>query len=471
LIALRVIPTLFLSVENSFGGIVVMSAVATRMSTRSERGRNGNGAAPAALLEKKRKAVHADPLGEQMNGKPVKPSARETMSLAQKIISDYNVDPYDYRDEVLEDAVILMFRHYDLFRLFSFEESTMRKFVERVKTYYNPQNLFHNFKHVWGVLHLAYQILIRGADEYLLPMDIYAVMIAALCHDIQHPGNNNAFEVATTSDLSKAKKGIIGAGILECHHATMTYTLLNAKGQDSDILRGFNEEQADHFKRQVSLIILGTDMAKHPSILAEAQAYSKAASTMRATALDSEQQPEQSVSGSSVNGNYSHSVAPHPKGDKGDKPPTPTMRKSVSKYQIAYEDANPLKRDGVDSTDPESRIAFTRVIVHTADIGAQTQTGDVARKWMERCYGEFRSQARKEELLGIVTSPFLHDLKEDYKTYSAQYSFIEETVEPLWGAMSTFLPKLAFAMEQLNQNKLVYKKMLDDYLSAHQKGL
>lgn len=453
-----------------------MSGLVTRMSTRSGDGRKKI-VAPAPDEPKRKRKSEAEEVDK--NEKPTKPSSRQTMDLAKKIISDYDVDPYDYRDEILEDAVILMFRHYDLFQLFSFDEPTMRKFVEKVKIYYNPKNLFHNFKHVWGVLHLSYQILIRGADEYLLPMDIFAVMVAALCHDIQHPGNNNAFEVATASDLSKTKKGIVGAGILECHHATMTNALLTGSGMGVDILRGLNEEQADHFKRQVSLIILGTDMAKHSSILAEARAYSRAESTIHASASAGafSRGKKSSASATTVaavaaaesaaNGKFSHSVAELPAKVQD---PARTVKKSVSQHQIAYEDANPLRRDVVDSNDPESRIAFTRVIVHTADIGAQTQSTAVALKWMERCYGEFRSQAQKEEMLGIVTSPFLHDLKEDYKTFSAQYSFIEETVEPIWAAMSAFLPKLAFAREQLVRNKLGYKKMLDDYLSAHQKG-
>lgn len=451
-----------------------MTTVFTRMNTRNGSGRKVDNATTAAPVEKKRKTAQVDNVVKPKKERSVLTNGASDFTLAEKIISDFNTDPYDHSDEILEDAVVLMFRHYDLFQLFSFDELTMRRFVRKVKAYYNPNNLFHNFKHVWGVLHLTYQILIRGADEYLLPMDIFAAMIAALCHDIQHPGNNNAFEAATTSDLSKTKKGIVGAGILECHHATMTYTLLNVRGQDSDILSGLNDEQADHFRRQVTLIILGTDMAKHPDILAEVRSYTPAASTIRGGAYNSDEQLEHTATGESVmNGNYSHSVAPAPDGEKGkskQKPPTPTMR-SVSKHQIAYEDAKPLRRGAVDSTDPESRIAFTRVLIHTADIGAQTQRADVAKRWMERCYGEFRSQAQKEEQLGIVTSPFLHDLKEDYKTYSAQYSFIEETVEPLWGAMSAFLPKLSFACDQLEQNKLGYKKMLDDYLSSHQKGL
>ena len=61
-----------------------------------------------------------------------------------------------------------------------------------------------------------------------------------------------------------------------------------------------------------------------------------------------------------------------------------------------------------------------------------------------------------------MTSAFLHDLTGDDKIYSAQYYFIEETVEPLWTAISTIVPDLQFALNQLVSNKLTYKKLLND---------
>lgn len=396
-----------------------------------------------------------------------KETTRKTKSLAQQVTFDYNIDPYDYEDNILEDAVIEMLSHYDLLRQFSVAESTIRKFLVQVKSFYNPKNLFHNFKHVWGVMHLSFQILTRGGDEFLLPLDIYATMIAALCHDIQHPGNNNAFEVATASDLSKVKSYNVDAGILERHHATITNSLLNAPGTDYDILVGLAQDQKDHFRRQVGLIILGTDMGKHASILAEARSYMRTASTDRSHTTTQESDASTTTTGS----NASNGKVNATNGAKKGKPSESrsAIMKCASASLIAYADAKPLKSGCVDCSDPESRIAFTRVLVHTADIGAQTQCPQVARKWMDRCYGEFRSQAEKEEILGIVTSPFLHDLKEEYKTYSAQCSFIEETVEPLWDAMANFLPKLAPARQQLVVNKLGYKKMLEEYLSGRSK--
>ena len=333
-----------------------MSVSVTRMHTRQWADVSEEEAKVKAPNKKQKSEVAPKSSNKIENKKFVK----DTAPGAQKIIFDYNVDPYDHKEEVLMDAVMEMLKHYDLFRLYSFDRTVMKRFLLHVKLFYNPKNLFHNFKHVWGVLHLSFQILTHGGDQYLLPLDIFAIVVAALCHDIQHPGNNNAFELATSSDLSKAKSYNVDAGILERHHATITHSLLNADGTDYDILIGLTPAQKEHFRRQVALIILGTDMAKHTSILAEAQAYNLAQSVARSSSVTPE--PEsQSLTSSSNNA-------------KSPKPPTHKKFTIIeaSCLQIAYEEAKPARRDVVDVNDPESRLAFSRVLVHTADIGAQT---------------------------------------------------------------------------------------------------
>jgi hypothetical protein len=399
--------------------------------------------------------------GSSMINKKDSQLKRSAESL-KEIIFKYDTDPYDFDDSTLVDAALMMFKHYKILDKFSFSESVFRNFILRVRSFYNPNNLFHNFKHVWGVLHICFQILTHGGESYLTPLDIFAVMVAALCHDIQHPGNNNAFEAATSSDLSKMLDySGPGAGILEWHHASITQELLNANGTDYDILVGLTKKQKHTFCRQIGLIILGTDMAKHAGILAEAVSYTASSSSLLQQQLEAT-----SCASVELSGEPSCDInARKPKSSKnGTKS---TKNKNDEDTNSLYAEALPRMAGAVDKSDPEWRLCFTRVLVHTADIGAQTQGSAVARKWMDRCYGEFRSQAEKEELLGIMTSPFLHDLKEDSKTLSAQLFFIEHTVEPLWGAMASLLPKLTFALEQLRENKQLYQEMLEKYLLKH----
>lgn len=379
------------------------------------------------------------------------------------IVFDYNIDPYDHSDDVLMDCTIIMFHAYDIFRTCKFTETTLRVFMEQVQKFYNPENLFHNFKHVWSVMHMSFAILRFGGDEYLETVDIFAVLVSALCHDLHHPGNNNAFEVATDSELSKLYSFSDETCVLEHHHAQSTHKLLISDEQE--LCHGLSRLQKEQFFKLVEFIILGTDMEKHSKLVAEAVSYT--AEIEQSGCGESRKKSRHGCSSSSRTTKMSE-MSTDQADDFVSKSNGSAMPEKVERSISGGSLSHHLSIHGpVERHNTLSRMSFARVLVHAADIGAQTQSKEVAYRWMQRCYGEFRSQANKERGLGIMTSPFLHDLQEDYKTFSSQYTFIAGIVEPLWTAMAKFLPQLQFAVDQLVENKLGYKKMLEDYQSSN----
>jgi hypothetical protein len=58
----------------------------------------------------------------------------------------------------------------------------------------------------------------------LRPIEILSMLIATICHDLQHPGYNNAFLIKT-----KDQKATIynDKSVLESHHASSTFVLLS----------------------------------------------------------------------------------------------------------------------------------------------------------------------------------------------------------------------------------------------------
>jgi len=188
------------------------------------------------------------------------------------IIYKYDIDPYQYTHEFLIDCSIDMFIHYNLLTIYGIEQINFRYFLYKVNELYQSENYFHNFNHAWSVLHSSFQILTHGADKLLDSIDILAVLISSLCHDLKHPGTNNAFELATHSNLSKLYNFVSNVGsrpILEYHHLTQTLNLLN----EYDLLMNLNNIQKNNFFREVSIIILGTDMAQHSVIVNELKSY------------------------------------------------------------------------------------------------------------------------------------------------------------------------------------------------------
>lgn len=87
--------------------------------------------------------------------------------------------------------------------------STLVAFVQDVEYGYfgNP---YHSFLHAVDVLYVMYYILIDLNIAQILgmnKMEISALLIAALTHDILHPGLNNLFHINTESEIAKKYSG------------------------------------------------------------------------------------------------------------------------------------------------------------------------------------------------------------------------------------------------------------------------
>jgi len=92
--------------------------------------------------------------------------------------------------------------------------------------------------------------------QYLTHVDIFALLISGLCHDLQHPGLNNPHHVATLSDLSLKYND---KSVLENHHCFMTFKLL----LDNNILEKTPKTEFLELRKIIIACILATDMAAH----------------------------------------------------------------------------------------------------------------------------------------------------------------------------------------------------------------
>jgi hypothetical protein len=383
-------------------------------------------------------------------------------------ILQFDVDPFDYPDSLLVELGIEMFRYYDILSIFSIDENSLRNFLNAVRRLYKPDNYFHNFNHVWTVMHATFRVLYVGADQYLETLDIFAALVSAVCHDIGHPGNNNDFELATRSKVSEVYALPAGKNVLECLHATLTQTLLVST--DCDILCGLTPGEKAQFKDIVSGVILGTDMALHAEIEASLQKIVESAVHARDEYI--------SIHGPATRLRQKKREQQHD--DDNDRD---VVEKTSRRSRVAVNSSNSLHRatdgktissqivgkqsagdntldDNKKQMSEMTRRSFLRAIVHSADIGAQTQIYPIAKKWMERMYSEFNSQAEKETAMGIRTSTFIHNCSIDVKKYESQVFFIETFVEPVWRSLSVMLPLLNEDYRQLLSNKSVYKRQL-----------
>lgn len=99
------------------------------------------------------------------------------------------------------------------------------------------------------------------------PLEILAAVIAAKIHDVDHPGRNNAFLVTTGDELAIRYND---ESVLENHHASTGFSILLQS--DCNILSNLKREEYVELRKMVISLVLGTDFAKHFSILANFKA-------------------------------------------------------------------------------------------------------------------------------------------------------------------------------------------------------
>ena len=110
-------------------------------------------------------------------------------------ISNWGLDPFEYTADELKDLLFAMFRNLNLIDLFEIDTGKLNIFLNEVEKGYQ-YNPYHNFEHGFVVAHVCYLFLTRtGLRAVTESYEVLAMLVAALCHDIDHPGHNNGFEV------------------------------------------------------------------------------------------------------------------------------------------------------------------------------------------------------------------------------------------------------------------------------------
>ena len=175
-------------------------------------------------------------------------------------ISDWGFDlrecPYEFRALMVGQ----MFMDLGIHEEFAIPIHVFVNFVERVEeSMMLHDNPYHNFDHACDVAQAAFVLLGRmEASKLLTPLETFALMIAAFCHDLEHPGLNNAYQVKAKSKLAIQYED---QSVLEYHHAACAFRILEQ--EDSKIGDGLTAEEFIKLKTVVVESILATDMTCH----------------------------------------------------------------------------------------------------------------------------------------------------------------------------------------------------------------
>lgn len=156
----------------------------------------------------------------------------------------------------------VMFSDLDFLTAFHIETRVLQSFLVEVYCHYN--NIpFHNFQHCFCVTQMMYCLIwLTDLRTNLGRVELLIMLTSALCHDLDHPGYNNVYQINAQTDLALRYNDI---SPLENHHCAVAFSILSKP--ECNILKNATSEQYKQIRSGMIRCILATDMARHNEIL------------------------------------------------------------------------------------------------------------------------------------------------------------------------------------------------------------
>lgn len=179
------------------------------------------------------------------------------------ITKTWNFQVWTYNIEGLVRCIIAIFESFGLIKEFSIPLDRLVSCILALSRSYRDVP-YHNFFHAVDVFQTVFMFLWHGKvlQGVFSKLEILALLVASLCHDIDHGGLNNAFHVKAQTPLALLYKDM---SVLETHHCSKSISLLSET--DNDILSGLSESQSSDLWKLLIQAILATDMSLHFNLL------------------------------------------------------------------------------------------------------------------------------------------------------------------------------------------------------------
>ncbi|XP_051564480.1 high affinity cGMP-specific 3',5'-cyclic phosphodiesterase 9A-like isoform X5 [Myxocyprinus asiaticus] len=155
-----------------------------------------------------------------------------------------------------------MYHDLGLVKDFNINPITLKRWLLCIHDNYRT-NPFHNFRHCFCVTQMMYSMIyLCNLQEKLTRVDILILMTAAVCHDLDHPGYNNTYQINARTELAVRYNDI---SPLENHHCAVAFQIFSQP--DCNIFANFDPEAFIQIRQGTITLILATDMARHGEIL------------------------------------------------------------------------------------------------------------------------------------------------------------------------------------------------------------
>jgi hypothetical protein len=197
-------------------------------------------------------------------------STEECLRIALGKVHAIDFDVFDFaatacKGRPLQTLGLSLLSTMGLCEALKIDRVSLAAFLADVERKYHA-NPYHNSTHAADVLQTTHHILVTsGIGDSLAPLDMFATFIAAIVHDVDHPGRNNAYAIATESEHALAHND---RSVLENHSLVVGFRLL----RKHRVLAPLPDADRRAFRKTVIDLVLATDIGSHFSIVGELRA-------------------------------------------------------------------------------------------------------------------------------------------------------------------------------------------------------
>ena len=221
--------------------------------------------------------------------------------------------------------------------------SKLDTFLNTVSSQYLTTTLYHNNMHGADVTQTISLFFLNSNAEKMFQttvLDLLSIFIAALGHDIGHPGLTNNFHINASTELAITYND---ASCLENFHCCKLFTII--KKDETNIFEKLSVSDYKDIRKRMISEILATDMFYHKKVMSLIQ-----------------------------------TKLPQIKNDK---------------FEFISEDKESIK------TEQQCILDF---YIHSADLAHNTKLFNISLKWVELLSEEFWLQGDKEKSMGLNIS-------------------------------------------------------------------
>ena len=289
----------------------------------------------------------------------------------------------------------------------------LEPFLVSVANQYLTSTLYHNSLHGADITQTICLFFNNSNAEevcHTQAIDLLSIIIAALGHDIGHPGLTNTFQINSSSEMAITYND---SSCLENFHLAKLFKTI--RKEETNIFEKLSSQDYKKIRKRMISEILATDMAIHGKVL----------NNIRSKIPDFLLQ------------------------EKNDK----EENNNIKKFELISDINN-------EETTNEEKQALFDYFIHSADLGHNTKIFDISLKWVELLSNEFWLQGDKERKMNLNIS-FLCD-RDTTNVPKSQVGFIGGFIIPTYNYLVVMFPTLSYTVENAKNNLNRWQKLADE---------